>query len=322
MKSETMLALYRSMLRIRRVQERIESFYLQDDMKTPVHLCIGQEAIAAGVCLALEPEDSIQSNHRGHGHYLAKGGDLKAMIAELHCKATGCSGGFGGSMHLVDVAAGHLGSSSIVGGGIPIGTGIGLAMRMRRTSQVSVVFFGDGAADEGVLYESLNFAMLKRLPVIFVLEDNRWAVCSPRDSRQTGDNVFLRGADPDRLFTARLDGNDAEIVHETARAAVARGRSGAGPSLLVCDTYRIMGHAGCKAQEPSGYRDACEIDAWCDKCPVALYRARLVSRGILDESTEAAMEAAIAAEITEAFDFAAQSPLPDDGDLHKHLFSE
>lgn len=322
MKSEAMFALYRSMLRIRRVQERIESLYLQDAMKTPVHLCIGQEAIAAGVCLALESEDSVQSNHRGHGHYLAKGGDLKAMIAELHCKATGCSGGFGGSMHLVDVAAGHLGSSSIVGGGIPIGTGIGLAMQMRRTRQVSVVFFGDGAADEGVLYESLNFAMLKRLPVIFVLEDNQWAVCSPRDSRQAGDNVFLRGADPDRLFTARLDGNEALLVHETARAAVARARSGAGPSLLVCDTYRILGHAGCKSQEPAGYRDVCEIDAWADKCPVARLRSRLVATGLLDAPAEAALEAVIAAEITEAFDFASQSPLPLDADLPKHLFSE
>jgi pyruvate dehydrogenase E1 component alpha subunit len=315
-------ALYRTMLRIRRVQEHIEALYLLDAMKTPVHLCIGQEAIAAGVCLALGPEDSIQSNHRGHGHYLAKGGSLDALIAELHCKSTGCSGGFGGSMHLVDVSVGHLGSSSIVAGGIPIGTGIGLAMQMRRTNLVSVVFFGDGAADEGVLYESLNFAMLKRLPVVYVLEDNRWAVCSPREARQSGDNVFLRGADPDRLFTARIDGNDALLVHETANVAVARARSGAGPSLLVCDTYRVLGHAGCKAQEPGGYRDASEIEQWTARCPVSRLKARLTAEGVLDAVTEGVIETEIAAEIDAAFTFAVTSPLPRDMDLPKHLFSE
>lgn len=310
------------MLRIRRVQERIESQYLRDAMKTPVHLCIGQEAIAAGVCLGLRPGDSIQSNHRGHGHYLAKGGDLNALVAELHCKATGCSGGFGGSMHLAAPSVGHLGASSIVGGGIPIGTGIGLAMRMRRTDLVSVVFFGDGAADEGVLYESVNFAMLHRLPVIYVLEDNKWAVCSPRDVRQCGDNVFLRGTDPYRLLTARIDGNDAERVHETTRVAVARARAGAGPSLLVCDTYRILGHAGCKSQEPAGYRSSREIEAWTAKCPVAALRERLLAAGELDAAALAAMEAEIAAEIDAAFAFAEQSPFPPDSDLSKHLFSE
>jgi len=315
-------ALYRTMLRIRRVQERIEGRYLEDAMKTPVHLCIGQEAIAAGVCLALRPDDSIQSNHRGHGHYLAKGGSLDALIAELHCKATGCSGGFGGSMHLIDVSVGHLGSSSIVGGGIPIGTGIGLAMRLGGGDRVSAVFFGDGAAEEGVLYESLNFAMLRRLPVIYVLEDNGWAVCSPRQARQTGDNVFLRGADPGRLFTARLDGNDALVVHAAAEAAVARARSGAGPSLLVCDTYRMLGHAGCRAQEPTGYRDPGELAAWEARCPVSLLRDRLVAEGLLGAADEAAMEQDIAAEIDRAFAFAEQSPLPLDSDLSKHLFSE
>jgi len=320
--NDVKLALYRVMLRIRRVQERIEARYLEDHMKTPVHLCIGQEAIAAGVCLALGPGDSVQSNHRGHGHYLAKGGDLKALIAELHCKAGGCSGGFGGSMHLVDTAVGFLGSSSIVGGGIPIATGIGLAMRLRRADRVSVVFFGDGAADEGVLYESLNFAMLRRLPVVYVLEDNQWAVCSPRQGRQCGDNVFLRGADPDRLFAARLDGNDAVLVHAAAETAVARARSGAGPSLLVCDTYRILGHSGCKSQDPAGYRQDREIEDWARRCPVARLRERLVAQRLLTPADEAALEAAIAREIDEAFAFAAASPLPDAANLSRHLFCE
>lgn len=314
--------LLRDMLRVRRVQERIESRYMQDQMKTPVHLCVGQEAISTGVCQALRRDDSIQSNHRSHGHYLSKGGDLKALIAELHCKKTGCSKGYGGSMHVVDVSVGHLGSSSIVGGGIPIGTGIGLAFQMQGLDRVSVVFFGDGAADEGVLYESINFAMLKKLPVVYVLEDNRWAVCSPRASRQIGDNVFLKGAPRDLLHATRIDGNDVSRVHATAKKAVARARKGLGPSLMVCDTYRILGHAGCKSQDPAGYRDTCEIEDWACKCPLETFRTACLEDGTVTADLWTKWERDIAAEIDEAFAFAAESPLPTAGDLHKHLFSE
>jgi TPP-dependent pyruvate/acetoin dehydrogenase alpha subunit len=166
---EELQGFYYQMRRIHKVQRRIEELYHLDDIKTPVHLCIGQEAIAVGFCAPLKKEDYITSNHRSHGHYLAKGGDLKALIAELYCRETGCSKGRGGSMHVVDTSVGHMGSSSIVGGGIPIGTGLGFASQMKKDGLVSVVFFGDGAADEGVLYESVNFAILKKLPVVFFL---------------------------------------------------------------------------------------------------------------------------------------------------------
>ena len=320
--ADTRKVLFRSMLRIRRVQERIDAEYLHDRMKTPVHLCIGQEAIAVGVCAALRKDDYIQSNHRSHGHYLAKGGDLKKLIAELHCRTTGCSRGHGGSMHLVDVSVGHLGSSSIVGGGIPIGVGLGLAAKMRGEDKVSVTFFGDGAADEGILYESVNFAMLKRLPVIFVLEDNKWAVCSHRNSRQCQDNVFLRGADPDLLFAVKIDGNDLSAIHAKAQASVERARSGRGPSFMICDTYRIPGHAGCRKQDPEGYRDTGEIEKWWKKCPVDTERRILLESGLMSEHELGEMEAEIRAEIEEAFQFALSSPLPTAGDLHKHLFRE
>ena len=174
------------MMRIRRVQLAIESRYLENEMKTPIHLCIGQEAVAVGVCANLHKNDYINSTHRGHGHYLAKGGNLKTLIAELYGRESGCSKGRGGSMHLVDTHVGIYGSSSIVGGGIPIGTGMGLAIKMRKKKNVSVVFFGDGAADEGVLYESINFALLKKLPVIFILENNQYSVCSHISARQAG----------------------------------------------------------------------------------------------------------------------------------------
>ncbi|OGR36505.1 MAG: dehydrogenase [Desulfovibrionales bacterium GWA2_65_9] len=319
--AEAKRGLLRTMLRIRRVQERIESEYLKDEMKTPVHLYIGQEAIASGVCATLRTRDAINSNHRSHGHYLAKGGDLKAMMAELFCRSTGCSKGYGGSMHLVDVEHGNMGTSAIVGGGIPIGTGLGLAFQMQKLDRVSVVFFGDGAADEGTLYESLNYAMLKKLPVVYVMENNGWAVCSPTLTRQCGDNVFHKGA-PDRLFSAKIDGNDPELVYETTFQAVERARKGEGPSFIECTTYRILGHAGCVAQDPKGYRDPAEIEAWRERCPVCAYQAKLVSEGVVDAQALAAAEAEIKAEIDAAFAFARQSPLPTAADLHQNLFCE
>jgi len=309
------------MLRIRRVQERIESEYLHDEMKTPVHLYIGQEAIAAGACAALRDNDAINSNHRSHGHYLAKGGDLPAMMAELFCKSTGCSKGYGGSMHLVDVAHGNYGTSAIVGGGIPIATGLGLAFQMQQLDRVSLVFFGDGAADEGTFYESLNFALLKKLPVVFVMENNGWAVCSPTATRHCGDNVFHKGA-AERLFSAKIDGNDPELVFATAQKAVERARKGQGPSFIECVTYRILGHAGCAAQDPKGYRDAAEIEAWRERCPVCAYQEKLLGEGVVTAQDLAAVEAEIAVEIDAAFAFARQSPLPTAADLHHNLFCE
>ena len=174
--SDILIKLYAVITKIRKVQLKIEELYHQDEMKTPVHLYIGQEAIAAGVCANLKKTDYVFSNHRGHGHYIAKGGDLKAMIAELYCKETGCSRGRGGSMHLVDVKVGLLGSSAIVGGGIPVAVGAALSSSLKKDNRVSVVFFGDGASEEGVLYESMNFAALKKLPVVFICENNFYSV--------------------------------------------------------------------------------------------------------------------------------------------------
>ena len=311
-----------SMLRIRRVEERIESLYLNDEMKTPVHLCIGQEAIAVGVCTVLDKHDFISSNHRGHGHYLAKGGNLDAMIAELHCKTTGCSKGFGGSMHLIDVSVGHMGSSSIVGGGIPIGTGLGLAIKLKKKKFVSCIFFGDGAADEGVLYESINFAMLKKLPVIFILENNQWSVCSHVSSRQVGDNVFFKGASPENLFVDRIDGNDVLKVCQIASKAVKRARSGMGPSFVQCDTYRILGHAGCFSQDANGYRDINEVKFWKKRCPVTRLQKILFDEGTLNSDDLLYFEKIITSEIDSAFNFAQKSSLPSSDDLNNFLYKD
>lgn len=313
--------LFFTMLRIRMVQEGIESRYLQDEMKTPVHLCIGQEAVAAGVCSALSREDYIASNHRGHGHYLAKGGDPKALIAELHGRIDGCSKGYGGSMHLIDTSVGHMGSSSIVGGCISIGTGLGLAIKMKRTDQVCAVFFGDGAADEGVLYESVNFAILKKLPVIYVFENNGWSVCSNVSSRQTGKNIF-HYAPQDLLMTRQIDGNDAVVVYETTCEAVDRAKSGRGPSFIECVTYRILPHAGCASQDAQGYRDQAEIDLWRSRCPVERLKNVLIEENVLSSQDIAIMEREIAFEIEEDFTFAKDSPKPNLNDIEKNLFCE
>jgi pyruvate dehydrogenase E1 component alpha subunit len=315
------LNIFKDMLRIRRIQEHIESLYLQDEMKTPVHLYNGQEAIAVGICSVLGKEDYISSNHRSHGHYLAKGGNLKALIAELHCKKGGCSKGFGGSMHLVDTSVGHMGSSSIVGGGIPIGTGLALSIQMKRRQQVSVVFFGDGAADEGVVYESFNFAMLKRLPVIYVLENNQWSVCSHVSARQPDENIFHQ-ASRDLLFTQKVDGNNVIEVYEAGLKAVERARQGFGPSFIECETYRVMGHAGCKTQDSKVYRDQKEVEIWEKKCPVKQFQSLLFKENILTPEGLSEMETQIAQEIDGAFSFARKSPLPTSEDLYVNLYCE
>lgn len=318
---ETLWRLYHDMWRIRKFQLRIDALYLDNEMKTPVHLCIGQEAVPVGVCAHLGPEDYLSSNHRGHGHYLAKGGDLKALVAELYCKKTGCSKGRGGSMHLVDVAVGHYGSSSIVGGGIPIGTGLGLAIKMQGEARVSVVFFGDGAADEGVLYESINFAVLKKLPVLFVLENNQYSVCSHVSARQAGGVVF-HAMPPDLLFTRKVNGNKVLAVYEAAGEAVSRARAGLGPALLECQTYRILGHAGCEAQDASGYRSLEEVVGWKERCPVANFQQTLLDAGIITLQDVEALGQRIEAELDEAFACAQRDPLPLGEELPFHLFCE
>ncbi len=318
---KTNLRMYYDMLRIRMVQERIESLYMMDEMRTPIHLCIGQEAVAAGVCATLTREDYMSSNHRGHGHYLAKGGDLKGLIAELHCKETGCSKGRGGSMHLVDTSVGILGSSSIVGGGIPIGTGLGMSLQMKNKKGVSVVFFGDGAADEGVLYESINFAILKKLPVIFILENNGYSVCSPVANRYSGKNIF-HNSSPDQMFTAQVDGNDVTAVYEVATNAVRRARNGDGPSFIECTTYRVLGHAGCASQDVKGYRTGKEIQHWQKKDPLMVCEKKMIQLNILSKKKIEEFEKIINNEIDDAFSYARESHLPTGENLDSFLYKE
>ena len=301
--------LYRLMYMIRQVQRKIESVYHLDEMKTPVHLCIGQEAIAAGVCHALSSSDYVFSNHRGHGHYLAKGGNLKKMIAELYCRTGGCALGRGGSMHLVDTAVGLMGASSIVAGGIPLSVGAALTSTLHSDQRISVAFFGDGAADEGVLYESINFAVLKKLPVLFICENNFYAVCSPISNRQICETSIATRFSSMGLPSLRIDGTNVQQVYEIAADAAKRAREGGGPTFIEAVAYRWCGHSGAGADTKLAYRSQAELDSWMDICPLKrMKRALLVHSSNVD--VVAKIEVCIDREIEEAFAHAFDTPLP------------
>jgi TPP-dependent pyruvate/acetoin dehydrogenase alpha subunit len=297
------VGLYRTMVRLRLVEEAIARLYPEQEMRSPTHLYVGQEAVAAGVCAALAPDDVVVGYYRSHGWYLAKGGDLDALIAEMYGRATGCSRGWGGSMHLVDLAAGVMGSSAIVAGGIPHGVGTALADRLLGRPAVSVVAFGDGAAEEGGFHESLNFAALHRLPVVFVCENNGWAAFAPLAVRQAQPEVHRR-ADGYGVPAERVDGNDVLAVRDAAARAVARARAGDGPTLLECRTYRWLEHCGPGDDVAVGLRHAEELAAWKARCPIARVRDRV------SDDDDRTLRDEIAREIETAFARARRAPWP------------
>jgi TPP-dependent pyruvate/acetoin dehydrogenase alpha subunit len=301
--------LYASMLRIRLFEEKIVELYPEQEMKCPVHLCIGQEAIAAGVCLHLNKSDYVFSNHRGHGHCLAKGAAAAPLMAEFYGKETGCSKGKGGSMHIIDVENGIFGTSAIVGGGIPMGVGAALASSIRGEDRVTAVFFGDGAFDEGAFYESFNFASLKKLPVVFVCENNFYATNSHQSARQSGCRIY----DSASAFDARghcVDGNDVLAVYKAAQDAVTLARKGGGPSLIEAKTYRWKGHVGPEEDWTKGCRPKEELDYWKEQCPVKRFTAFLLEKGAMTADEMEQAKASIDAELAEAVEFAKASPYP------------
>lgn len=297
------LELFREMLRIRMIEEAIAERYKNQKMRCPVHLSIGQEAVAVGACKAALQSDYLISNHRAHAHYLAKGGALKPMIAEIYGKVTGCCGGRGGSMHLVDRSVGMMGSTPIVGGSIPVGVGIAFASQLKGESAITLIFLGEGATEEGVFAESLNFAALRKLPVLFVCENNLYSVYSPLEVRQpaTRDRVAIARAHG--VYARYGFGNDVEEVHRIASEAVAHIRKGEGPAFLEFDTYRHREHCGPNFDNHIGYRTEQEFLAWEQRCPLKVYR----NKWKVEEET---LRAPIAAEIEDAFRFAEESPFP------------
>jgi TPP-dependent pyruvate/acetoin dehydrogenase alpha subunit len=298
------LNLYRRMLLIRRFEERVYLLYLQGEIPGTVHQYQGQEAVAVGVCDALRRTDWITSTHRPHGHALAKGVDLRAAMAELYGKATGCSGGKGGSMHLGDPSVGMLPAIAIVGGGNTVVTGLGLAFKLQRTDQVAVCFFGEGASNEGAFHEGLNFAAVQHLPIVFACENNLYAASTPFNRASLVTDVAARAA----AYGVRgeiVDGMDVLAVRESAGRAVAEARSGAGPVLLEFKTYRFTGHSRGDAR---GYRSRDEEAEWKQRDPIARTRGRLaqtLGEAALDEA-----DAEVDAALDDAVDFARRSPPP------------
>ena len=319
--SPTTKDLLAAMLRIRLTEQAIAARYPQQHMRCPVHLCVGQEAVPVGVCAALTPSDYAVSTHRGHGHYLAKGGSLPAMLAEIHGRVDGCCGGRGGSMHLLDPSVGFMGSSSIVGGSIPIGAGLAFGSMAERPDRVTAIFFGDAATEEGVFAETLNFAALKGLPALFVCENNQYSTTTPQWERRPQGLSLAGLAAAHGVPAAQADGNDVLAVREVAQAAVDRIRAGQGPRFLEFSTYRWLEHCGPNCDHAAGLRPLDDLRRWQARCPIDTLAARLLERGALDAAALDALGTALAAEIEAAFAFALQSPPPPPEDRLSRVYA-
>jgi len=308
MDKDTKIALLQTMLRIRKAELQLAVMFRRGKIPSGAHLYEGQEAIATGVCAHLRKDDYITSTHRGHGHCIAKGMELKRMMAEVCGKKTGCCGGKGGTMHMFDPRIGIMGTIGIVGGGIPIATGIGLSIKMRRTDQVAVSFFGDGAANNGAFHESLNLASLWKLPVLFVCENNRYATSVSVFRSTSVRDISVRGASYS-MPGLTVDGNKVDQVYAAAGEAIGRARAGQGPTLIECKTYRIRGHF--EGDDALDYRSREEVEEARKSDPIEYWKNVLVSEGTIDEQAFEAMSAAAEREAEEAAAFVDASPFPD-----------
>ncbi len=312
------LRLYESMLLIRRVEERLRDDSAAGKLPGAVHLYIGEEAVAAGVCAHLTARDYATSTHRGHGHFLAKGGDVRAMMAEIWAKREGICQGMGGSMHVADLARGILGANGIVGAGLSIAAGAAFGAQLDGDGKVAVCFFGDGAANQGALMETLNISARWQLPLVYVCEHNGFGEFTPAAEVTTG-----RIADRARAFAVpavEVDGNDVTEVWRAAGEAVTRARAGGGPSFIEARTYRIQGHFEAEAivLGGGGYRDQAEIDAWRDRDPVAGFRSWLSAAGIADASALDRIEARVLDQVADAVAYA-EAGQPADPELAQTL---
>jgi pyruvate dehydrogenase E1 component alpha subunit len=307
----------RTMLMIRQFDQRALELYREGAVRGSTHPYIGMEAVAVGACAALRQTDRITSTHRGHGHCLAKGGDPRLMMAELLGMATGYCKGKGGSMHIADVGAGILGANGIVGGGIGLAAGAALAAQLAGRDDVTLCFFGDGALNQGILHESANLAAIWKLPVIFVCENNQFAMSARAEMFTSVPNPAVRAV-AYGFPGVNCDGMDALAVYRAIEEAVARARSGAGPSLVVCDTYRYFGH---HVGDPLNYRTKGEVDAWRARDPIDRFQQDLVARGILSVADAEALRVEVAGEIEAAVAFAKASPEPDLSVLMEDIYA-
>jgi pyruvate dehydrogenase E1 component alpha subunit len=318
MSSDLSLNLFRSMYRIRAVEEEIALRYPEGKMRCPVHLSIGQETVPAAFSESIRSSDFAVSTHRGHAHYLAKGGNLEALIAEIYGKATGCAKGRGGSMHLIDQSVNFMGTSAIVGNSIPNGVGLALSAQLKGTDQISCVFLGDGAIEEGVFYESVNFAAVRKLPVLFICENNLYSVYSPLSVRQPNGRSKAKMVEAMGVEVAEGDGNDALAAHQIMQNAIDKVRTGGGPCFLEFSTYRWREHCGPNFDNDIGYRTQEEFKDWQNKEPISRLEKLLQQT---DPSLINAIRTEANAEVQAAFEFAENSPFPDPSEAYQGVYA-
>src|SRR5216117_3356755 len=314
---ELMVEMYAAMLRVRLFEERARELFQRGRIPGFLHTSVGQEAVAVGVCAALRPDDYVLSTHRGHGHLIAKGGAMRGLMAELYGKATGICHGKGGTMHIADASVGYLGANGVLASGCVLAPGVGLSIRHRKSSQVVVTFFGDGAASRGPFHEGVNMAALWKLPVIFVCENNRWASTTAAASSAAGGSIAARAAGYG-IPGDTIDGNDVLAVWDAVTRAAARGRRGDGPSLVEAHTIRWVGHFEC---DPQAYRSKEEVAAGRRTDPVARLERLLRDAKVLDDAHAQRVRNGIVAEIDDAVAHAEASPLPEPHEALTDLFA-
>jgi TPP-dependent pyruvate/acetoin dehydrogenase alpha subunit len=319
--NDLMIEIYRRMQSIRLAEEEIAARYGEQKMRCPTHLSVGQETVPAVAGALLKNSDYAISTHRSHAHYIGKGGDLGRMIAEIYGKATGCARGRGGSMHLIDTSVGFMGSTAIVGNSIPLGVGFGLSFRLKKSDQVSIVYLGDAAVEEGAFYESANFAVLKKLPVIFICENNLYSVYSHLKSRQPAKRKIYELAQAIGLISIDGDGNDVFDSFKKISAAIEYARSGLGPVFLELYTYRWREHCGPSYDNNLGYRTEEEFLQWKKRDPIELYKNKLLDLGITESTLESIAQLAQST-VLDAFVFAESSPFPEQIEAYQDLFKE
>jgi pyruvate dehydrogenase E1 component alpha subunit len=304
---EKLLMMYEGMLKIRHFETKVGELFARGEIPGFVHLYLGQEAVAVGACAALDKDDYITSTHRGHGHIIAKGGDLKYMMAELFGKATGYNKGKGGSMHIAAPSLGILGADGIVGGGIPIATGAALSAKLRKSGQVALCFFGDGASNQGTFHEAINIAASFALPAVYVCENNLYGVGTRQSQVRKVEDIAERAKAYD-IPGVIVDGNDVVAVYQATKEAVNRARAGEGPTLIECKTYRWHTHF---EGEPDTYRPPEEVETWKEREPIAPFRRLLIKNNFLTEAEADEVEEGARNEVEEAVRFARSSPSPE-----------
>jgi 2-oxoisovalerate dehydrogenase E1 component len=317
--SEQLLALYRQLLIIRNTEEQLARSHQMGLVHGACHTYVGEEAIAAGVCAHLRPDDAVFSTHRGHGHALAKGVSPHEVIAELFGRATGCSQGRGGSMHLFKPEVGMMGTSGIVGPCILQATGAGYSFKLLKTDQIGVAFFGDGAVNNGAFHEGLNLASIWKLPTLFICENNLYATEVPFAYSAGNPNVGNRGP-AYGMESVTVDGNDVLAVYDAAEEAVQRARGGKGPTLIECRTYRTRAHS--EGMRDAGYRTPEEVEEWKERDPIKRYNEWLLENEEAGVETLAAIEAEVRATVTDAEEFARNSPWPEPDTVSDYIFSQ